>query len=181
MERVGASPQMEKKGPPRSVLWGPHHRDEAAIPVDTNQVSTGWCQPWLHDPLHSQREFCHLQTEQKSCTGPSHLISLYLSVLIFKKWDSWQQFHKAASQATRQHWAQGRPMGVVGHVSQQYDGISPKYGPQKTDGELGTICSLKCYASSFYEKQIQTKCPILWKFIFYMILYPKVDSQMDSH
>lgn len=73
------------------------------------------------------------------------------------------------------------PWECAGHVSQQQDGISPKYGPQKTDRELGTICSLKCYASSFYEKQIQTKCPTLWKFIFYMILYPKVDSQMDSH
>lgn len=47
----------------RPMLWRSRHRDDAAIPLGTDQVWAG-ARPWLHDPIHLQRGLCRLLTEQ---------------------------------------------------------------------------------------------------------------------
>lgn len=47
---------------------------------------------------------------------PSHLISSYLSVLVFKKWESWQQFHKAASESNQAALSTGQAHGSARDV-----------------------------------------------------------------
>lgn len=65
------------------------------------------------DPSIHRVGFCHLLTEWSLWTSPSHLISSHAGVLIFKKWESWYQFHMAASEKTRQLLAQGLAYGTA--------------------------------------------------------------------
>lgn len=109
-----------------------------------HQPSKYWMVPTLDcmTPSLQKRGFCHLQTKRKPCTGPSHLISSYLSVLVFKNEshgsNSIRLLHKQPGSA--EHRA-GKPTGVHGTCEPAVGWNSLNMDPKRQTEELATICS----------------------------------------